>query len=30
MMNMIRREKVQSRRLPAELVERKSTAPPKT
>ena len=30
MMSMIRGEKVQSKRLPAELVERKSTAPPKT
>jgi DNA-binding LacI/PurR family transcriptional regulator len=29
MMNLIRGEHVQSRRLPAELVERKSTAPPK-
>jgi LacI family transcriptional regulator len=29
MMSLIRGEKVQSRRLPAELVERKSTAPPK-
>jgi DNA-binding LacI/PurR family transcriptional regulator len=30
MMNLIRGEKVQPKRLPAELVERKSTAPPKT
>jgi DNA-binding LacI/PurR family transcriptional regulator len=29
MMNLIRGEKVQPKRLPAELVERKSTAPPK-
>jgi LacI family transcriptional regulator len=29
MLNLIRGEKVQSRRLPAELIERKSTAPPK-
>jgi DNA-binding LacI/PurR family transcriptional regulator len=30
MMNMIRGEKVESRRLPAEIIERKSTASPKT
>ncbi len=30
MMSLLRGEKVQSKRLPAELVERKSTAPPKT
>jgi LacI family transcriptional regulator len=30
MMNLIRGEKVQPKRLPAELVERKSTAPPKS
>ncbi len=30
MLSLLRGEKVQSKRLPAELVERKSTAPPKT
>ena len=30
MMSLLRGEKVQSKRLPAELVVRKSSAPPKT